>query len=78
LVGLSLDVPKDLHDHYRKEKGEEGFDQVFRAARLLKKHRVNFAVLSCVNRLTAKQPLRVCCRENFCKAKCRYLVYLTT
>jgi uncharacterized protein len=60
LVGLSLDGPKDLHDHYRKDKAGEGsFERVFRAARLLKKHRVNFATLSCVNRLTAKHPLRV-------------------
>jgi uncharacterized protein len=60
LVGLSLDGPKDLHDHYRKDKAGKGsFDQVFRAAGLLKKHRVNFSVLSCVNRLTAKHPLRV-------------------
>jgi len=60
LVGLSLDGPKGLHDHYRKDRSGQGsFDRVFRAAKLLKKHKVNFATLSCVNRLTAKHPLDV-------------------
>ncbi|MDO9532714.1 MAG: radical SAM protein, partial [Deltaproteobacteria bacterium] len=60
LVGLSLDGPKELHDHYRKDKAGQGsFDRVFRAARLLRKHRVEFATLSCVNLLTAKYPLQV-------------------
>lgn len=60
LVGLSIDGPKNLHDAYRKDKGGQGsFDRVFRSAKLLKKHKVNFATLSCVNRLTAKNPLDV-------------------
>jgi len=60
LVGLSIDGPKHLHDLYRKDKSGKGsFDSVFRAARLLKKHKVNFATLSCVNRVTAKHPLEV-------------------
>lgn len=60
LVGLSLDGPRELHDHYRKDtSGRGSFDRVFRAAGLLRKHRVHFAVLGCVNRLTAKHPLQV-------------------
>ena len=60
LVGLSLDGPRKLHDAYRKDKAGNGtFDRVFRAARLLRKHGVSFATLSCVNRLTAKHPLDV-------------------
>jgi len=60
LVGLSIDGPKNLHDAYRKDKGGQGsFDRVFRSAKLLKKHKVNFATLSCVNRLTAENPLDV-------------------
>lgn len=60
LVGLSLDGPKALHDHYRKDRSGQGsFDRVFKAAKLLKKHKVNFATLSCVNRVTGKQPLDV-------------------
>ncbi len=60
LVGLSIDGPKHLHDAYRKDKSGQGsFDRVFRAAKLLRKHKVNFATLSCVNRLTARHPLEV-------------------
>jgi uncharacterized protein len=60
LVGLSIDGPKELHDHYRKDKSGRGsFDRVFGAAKLLRKYKVNFATLSCVNRLTAKRPLDV-------------------
>ena len=60
LVGLSIDGPKTLHDAYRKDKAGLGsFDRVFRAASLLRKHKVNFATLSCVNRVTAKHPLEV-------------------
>ncbi len=60
LVGLSIDGPKHLHDVYRRDKGGRGsFDRTFRAARLLRKHHVNFATLSCVNRLTGQHPLEV-------------------
>ena len=60
LVGLSIDGPKELHDAYRKDSAGQGsFDRVFTAARLLRKNEVNFAVLCCVNNLTAKKPLEV-------------------
>lgn len=60
LVGLSLDGPQELHDRYRKDPAGTGsFQRVFRAAKLLRRHRVNFAVLCCVNRLTARHPLQV-------------------
>ena len=60
LVGLSIDGSKHLHDAYRKDKSGQGsFDRVFRAAKLLRKHRVNFATLCCVNRVTARHPLEV-------------------
>jgi uncharacterized protein len=60
LVGLSIDGPKFLHDTFRKDKSGQGsFDQVFRAAKLLRKHKLNFATLTCVNRVTAKYPLEV-------------------
>ena len=60
LVGLSIDGPKQLHDAYRKDKvGQGSFDRVFNAAKLLRKHKVNFATLCCVNRATAHYPLEV-------------------
>ncbi len=60
LAGLSIDGPETLHNAYRKDRSGQGsFRAVFRAVQLLKKHNVNFATLSCVNRLTAKHPQEV-------------------
>ncbi len=60
LVGLSIDGPKQLHDACRRDSAGQGsFDRVFNAVKLLRQHRVNFAVLCCVNRLTAQHPLEV-------------------
>ena len=60
LIGLSLDGPKELHDTYRKDKGDHGtFDRVVRAARLLQKHKVEFNILCTVNRKNADHPLEV-------------------
>ncbi len=60
LVGLSIDGPKYLHNFYRRDRtGQGSFDRVFRASKLLNKHKVNFATLSCVNRQTARHPLEV-------------------
>ncbi len=60
LVGLSIDGPKHLHDHYRVDAANRGtFERVFAAAKLLKKHGVPFATLTCVNRETGKHPLEV-------------------
>ena len=60
LVGLSLDGPKDIHDRYRKDRrGEPTFDRVLRAVDRLKEHGVEFNVLACVTRESAKRPLDI-------------------
>jgi uncharacterized protein len=60
LVGLSIDGPRELHDHYRINKGGgPTFDKVYAAARLLTKAGVKFNTLTCVNRLNASRPLDV-------------------
>lgn len=60
LVGLSMDGPRELHDLYRTDKGGNGtFDRVFRAARLLQQHGVEFNILCTVNRENADHPLKV-------------------
>lgn len=59
-VGLSLDGPRDLHDMYRPTKGgAPTFDKVMRAAALLARHDVAFAMLCVVNRDVARRPLDV-------------------
>lgn len=60
LVGLSIDGPRELHDHYRfTKKGKPTFDQVIAAARLLQKHGIIFSVLTTVNRHNSQHPLTV-------------------
>jgi uncharacterized protein len=60
MVGISLDGPKEIHDRYRRDrKGNETFDQVMRGLRLLREHQVEYNVLACVARDTAKRPLDI-------------------
>ena len=55
LVGVSIDGPKELHDHYRLDLGGRGtWDRVMAAIECLKEHRVEYNTLTLVNRLTAE------------------------
>lgn len=60
LVGLSIDGPREIHDHYRVTKGgRPTFDKVFAAAKLLQRHGIAFNTLTCVHRFNARRPLDV-------------------
>ena len=60
MVGISLDGPQDIHDTYRRNRAGKGtFDDVMRGLKLLQKHGVEYNVLACVARETAKRPLEV-------------------
>ncbi len=60
LVGLSLDGPRGLHDHYRRgRRGEPTFDAVMRGLRRLQQHGVEYNLLCAVNRVNGQQPLAV-------------------
>jgi len=60
LVGLSLDGPRALHDAYRMDKGgQPTFDKVMRAAKLLRRNRVKFNILTTVHAANADFPLQV-------------------
>jgi uncharacterized protein len=60
LVGLSIDGPREIHDHYRVSKGgQPTFDKVLAAARLLQRHGVPFNTLTCVHRFNGRRPLDV-------------------
>lgn len=53
LVGLSIDGPRELHDAYRRSgRGGGSFAQAMRAAEVLRRHRVEFNILSVVTPLT--------------------------
>ncbi len=57
LVGLSIDGPKEIHDHYRVTKGgRPTFDQVFAAAKMLQRRGVPFNTLTCVHRYNGRRP----------------------
>jgi uncharacterized protein len=54
LVGLSIDGPAELHDAYRVQRNGKGSHaEVLRGLSFLKKHRVEFNTLTCVNRANA-------------------------
>lgn len=60
LVGLSIDGPRKLHDHYRVDKGgAPTFDKVMRGLELLKKLQVDFNTLTVVNRFNSQYPLEI-------------------
>ncbi len=60
LVGLSIDGPEQLHDHYRVTKdGKPTFKKVFAASQILHRHGVPFNSLSVINRVNARKPLDV-------------------
>jgi uncharacterized protein len=60
LVGLSLDGPREVHDAYRVDKGDNpSFDCVMAGLALLKKHGVEFNVLTTVHAANAARPVEV-------------------
>jgi len=60
LIGLSLDGPRELHDYYRVDKGgQPTFDQVMTGLGFLKKHRVEFNILTTVHAANVDYPLEV-------------------
>lgn len=60
LVGLSIDGPRELHDHYRlTASGKPSWNEVMGGVRLLKKHNVEFNTLSVVNDKTSEKPVEV-------------------
>jgi uncharacterized protein len=60
LVGLSIDGPRKYHDLYRVDKdGKPTFDRVIAAARLMKRHGVEFNTLCVVSRANSAAPLDV-------------------
>jgi len=60
LIGLSLDGPREMHDAYRVDKGgQPTFDKVMRAARLMKKHKVEFNILTTIHAANGDYPVEV-------------------
>ncbi|CAA6689486.1 MULTISPECIES: anaerobic sulfatase maturase [unclassified Lentimonas] len=60
LVGLSIDGPEDLHNANRVDKkGGDSYKDVIRGLNVLRKHKVEFNTLTCVNSVTVQHPVRI-------------------
>jgi uncharacterized protein len=59
-VGISVDGPRELHDHYRVTKGQKPtHNQVMRGYRLLRKHKVSTDLLCVVHEQNVRHPQTV-------------------
>lgn len=60
LVGISIDGPAEIHDHYRKTRsGKPTHAKVMQAIERLKRHHIEFNTLSTVNNISAQYPQEV-------------------
>jgi uncharacterized protein len=60
LIGLSLDGPRAMHDAYRVDKGgKPTFDRVMEGVALLKKHGVEFNILTTLHAANVDHPSEV-------------------
>jgi uncharacterized protein len=60
LVGLSLDGPREVHDVYRLDKGgKPSFERVMAGLDHLKRHKVEFNILTTVHAANAARPVDV-------------------
>lgn len=60
LIGLSLDGPRSMHDTYRVDKGgKPTFELVMKGVELLKKHAVEFNILTTLHAANVDHPLEV-------------------
>jgi len=60
LIGISIDGPRELHDAYRVDKGQQPtFDRVMRGLDHLRAANVRFNTLTVVNRKNSYHPLEV-------------------
>ena len=60
LVGLSIDGPQNIHDHYRKDCSDKPtFDKVMNGLKVLQHHHVEFNALTVVNRYNSRRPLEI-------------------
>ena len=57
LLGVSLDGPRQWHDHYRlRPDGQGTYEQVMRGIAALRRQEVEFNILTVVNNVTADHP----------------------
>lgn len=74
LLGVSIDGPEWLHDHYRPMRNGEGsWSRVMEGIRILNEHHVEWNAMAVVNNITALHPLEF---YNFFKEiDCHYIQF---
>jgi uncharacterized protein len=74
LIGISIDGPQELHDHYRHMRdGAPSFPQVMHGIQLLKKHGVEWNIMGVVNDSNADHPLDV--YHFYKETGCKYIQF---
>ena len=60
LVGLSLDGPRHIHDRFRVDRGgKPTFARVMKTLKLMKAHRIDFNILTCVTKQSASHAVEI-------------------
>ncbi len=76
LVGISIDGPKEFHDHYRTDHSGAGtFDKVIRALQKCAEHKVEFNILTLLNNRNIEHPDELF--DFFIENGIRYLQFIT-
>jgi uncharacterized protein len=58
LIGVSIDGPKEIHDHYRIDRqGKGSFDRVMKGVEHLREYNVDYNALACITDISSKDPL---------------------
>lgn len=74
LVGVSIDGPQAVHDHYRKDNHREGsFERVMRGIECLNKHEVMWNAMAVVNSQNVEHPVEF--YRFFKSIGCHYLQF---
>ena len=60
LVGISIDGPEELHDHYRKDRhGQGSFRKVMHGIELLKRHSCQWNTLTVIHKYNSHHPEKI-------------------
>jgi uncharacterized protein len=60
LLGVSIDGPKEIHDHYRVDhQGKGSFDRVMQGVEQLKEYNVDYNALVSITDISSKDPLSI-------------------
>ncbi len=60
LVGVSIDGPGEIHDHYRRDLGQAGtWEKVMKGISLLRDHEVDFNTLTSVTGHSSRYPIEI-------------------